>query len=272
MEVHVIAVNYNGSKYTIEYYNSILAVFPNDKYSLIFIVVDNGSSKEEFDKINDFAKDKDKCYIVKNQVGKGYLNAINRGIKESKKIAKADFILAGNNDIIIEQDDFFQTLENYEQESDIMMIAPCVITLNGQHQNPFIVKKHTFFQKWLLNLQLSNYTIFRCGLFLNRLLSKMKKKEMLLKKKNIYAAHGSLFILTSLFVEKIYPVWDDIFLYGEEIILAEAIKKHQGMIIFDPNLKVTHKVGKSISKSFEIHKRYKMYKESMKRIRKHLDW
>jgi hypothetical protein len=67
-------------------------------------------------------------------------------------------------------------------------------------------------------------------------------------KRKIYASHGSFFILTHMFLKRVSELNYPVFLFGEEIYIAETSRNLNLDIIYAPNLRVFDSEHASTSK------------------------
>lgn len=98
--VAIITLNYNQSQMTIECINSILeSTYKN----FIILLIDNGSSIENFKTLKDEFLNNDRIQIIRIENNVGYVKGVNRGLEEALKI-NAEYIQIMNNDTIIDKD------------------------------------------------------------------------------------------------------------------------------------------------------------------------
>ena len=56
----------------------------------------------------------------------------------------------------------------------------------------------------------------------------------------IYAVHGSCFIVNGDCIDVLNRYEDNIFMYGEELFIAEIIAREKKMIFYDSSIKIIH--------------------------------
>lgn len=115
-KVVVITINYNQSKMTLECLKSILeSTYANFR----LIVVDNGSTKEDFEFLS---KNIDTNVIIKSiQQNCGYVGGVNSGLREAQKFTP-NYYLVMNNDTIIDKyaiQKLVESGESYQQKAII---------------------------------------------------------------------------------------------------------------------------------------------------------
>jgi GT2 family glycosyltransferase len=185
----------------------------------------------------------------------GYFGAIKQ-LMEKNDIRKYDYCIISNVDLTIE-DNFFHKLAEYDCPSDIGWIAPQIWSQEeGRDRNPESVYRYSLSQIRILKL-LYKYPL------LDSLYTKtfyQRKKYVSKPAGQIYAGHGSFIILTSMYFEKCGIIDYPIFLYGEEIYLAEQCRNAKLKVIYNPDLKVydyEHISTSTMKRSFNYQCRYK---------------
>lgn len=185
------------------------------------------------------AKENDCDFI--NVENKGYSYGNNVGIDYAIKNYDFDHIVVSNPDIIIKKYD----QDILDKNTKYGIIAPKIIARSGKLQNPMCVKKSKLscrfeyrgFKKdkkfWII-----------LGIGINKINRSIRTFFHFKRNKpyKIYAAHGSFVILKKDAVLKLNPVYDEnMFLFGEESVLAERAKK-SGILVGQFNsIVVNHK-------------------------------
>ncbi len=114
--ISIVTVNYNHSNDTIEFLESMANVpYPNVEY----IIVDNGSELEDYEKLKYSFPDYNYLRIEKNC---GFAGANNRGLEQSN----GDYILCINNDVVVTDDFLTPLLKKLQNNSDIGVVCPKV--------------------------------------------------------------------------------------------------------------------------------------------------
>ena len=85
----------------------------------------------------------------------------------------------------------------------------------------------------------------------------------------IHMGIGAIYILTEQFFEHFDELWDRVFLYGEEAVLAGQLASVKGRTFYYPNCIVYHKESLSTGK-LPSKTKFKIYQESIKESIKHL--
>ncbi len=191
-------------------------------------------------------------YILRPDKNLGYFGAFNFALSFNFHI-DADYTLLCNNDLIF-SDDFFQNLSSKKYNNDILAICPDVITINGFHQNPHVIKPLGFFGRLKLDLYFSHYYVACFLQFLRNLLNpfsnnlKKLRSSSAMSAMTIHMGIGACYILPSVFFINISTLNYPFFLYGEEAFLSKQIHDANGKLFYDPSLQVVHAESATLSK------------------------
>lgn len=163
----------------------------------------------------------------------GYFGAIKR-LMQQVDVNNYDYSIISNVDLMLEED-FFQKLADYICSEDTGWIAPQIWSnLEERDRNPKVLNRYslkklqilrTFYQFPILDT-LYTSTFYK------------KKKYESHQAGQIYAGHGSFIILTRRFFELCGKIDYPVFLFCEEIYLAEMCRKAGLKVLYEPSLTV----------------------------------
>ena len=244
MKSAFICVNYNNSKYTLDY---ILSLENVRSQNVEIIVVDNNSNKSELAQLGESNLN---FQLIKSKINLGYFKGLNLAIDSIEHKEEYDYIIVGNNDLSFSANFVFE-LSNEEIDSSIFVIAPNIIKLNGQHQNPHITDKFSLIARIYRKLYFSNYVLAKALQFFTNIRSRLF--NFLDRKSNnveqiILMGYGACYILTKNFFNNFDNLDSPNFLMGEEGVLANQVLSKNGKTIYKPNLIVHHHDHTSIGK------------------------
>ena len=161
----------------------------------------------------------------------GYFGAIKR-LMQQVDVNNYDYSIISNVDLMLEED-FFQKLADYICSEDTGWIAPQIWSnLEERDRNPKVLNRYslkklqilrTFYQFPILDT-LYTSTFYK------------KKKYESHQAGQIYAGHGSFIILTRRFFELCDKIDYPVFLFCEEIYLAEMCRKAGLKVLYEPSL------------------------------------
>ncbi|MCF2638635.1 hypothetical protein I6E31_01475 [Fusobacterium varium] len=229
-ELLFVCINYKNEE---EVKNFLLNIKRTIKNKKEVIVINNSLTKdlEKLLKIDNLS-----INIFTPNKNLGYLNGLFYGINEYKKLKTLpQWIVLSNTDIEIKNFDFTST--NYSDE--VWCIAPNIYSVHNQsYQNPF-------YNIRLKKNKIERIIFIKKNVYIDMMYEKigsLKRKIVSMKNRNssyIYAPHGSFFLLKKeFFLIKEQKYFS--FLYGEEIFIAEELRKLKKKIYFDKNLKIYH--------------------------------
>jgi GT2 family glycosyltransferase len=241
-----IAVNYNNSGFTLEYANSILSIDRNG-WQADILIVDNASDTDDFTSLEKNLSLVDGVTLIRSTSNLGYFGGLNLGLEKLEK-ENYNYILIGNNDLTFEKT-FLSELNHIHLTSDILVLAPDVVTVNGFHQNPLCAERMSMFRKWGLRLYYTNYYYGRFTYHVVQFLKKqIKPNRKLMESRTIYMGIGAAYILTPEFFKHFPKLWDDVFLWSEEALLAGQIDSVKGKMLYCPGLIIHHAENTSVKK------------------------
>lgn len=225
-----VCINYNNEEEVKKYLENIKKTIKNPKE----IIVVNNSLTKNLDKILNIEGLIINIFTPYNNLG--YLNGLFYGINEYKKSKELpQWIILSNSDIEIKNFEFKD--KNYS--SDIYCIAPEIFSVfNRNYQNPFYKFR---LQKKKIKRIIMVKRFFLLDIIYEKL-SQIKNKISSLNCTNssyIYAPHGSFFLLRKdFFLIKEQKYFN--LLYGEELFIAEELRKLNKKVYFDKKLKINH--------------------------------
>ena len=190
----------------------------------------------------DFIPDDNKGFGFGNNVGTEYaLNNYN-----------FDYLIMSNSDIHVIS---LEGLDIVKEEN--VVIAPYTHLPEGKEQNPNIPWRtkallkifKVAYDKESKPLLILARIITRGSRELFKLYNFIAQKELY----RIYCCHGSFIIFSKKAVETLYPVFDErVFLYNEELYLAERSRIKNVPILYCPHINVLHLEGASTGTNFDF--------------------
>lgn len=167
----------------------------------------------------------------------GYFGAIQKMLKQTD-VTPYDFVVISNVDLIVSVD-AFEKLLSVKSDENVGWLAPKIYSeIEERDKNPKIIKRYSLDRLRILRLM---YTFPVLHKLYTRTFYKRKKvqqKETVYDGRKIYAGHGSFIILTCSYISRCglpdYPV----FLFGEEIYLAEKCRQHGLKVIYEPTIEI----------------------------------
>ena len=175
-----------------------------------------------------------------------------------------DFVSISNVDLLLEPD-FFEQLLTIDTQN-IGWIAPDIYTDKiNRHENPYMLSRPTKRNFIIWNIIYSSTWIYR--LYHKLYVIKSHKTKTLFQTCDIYAGHGSFMLFTKAFVQNNPELHYPTFMYGEEIYMAELIKKSHLKVSYIPTLHISN-TGNISTGLIHQERKSKWSKESLNTIRK----
>lgn len=261
MNILIACVNYNSYPELNNYLVSIdRAAGVCSGLSVSVVVADNSAERKDID--GSLYKNIQTEICILNNLG--YLGGAQYVINKCENIRQYDYVIISNVDIEMPSN-FFQKLEKYRCEDNIAWIATKIWSHEeARDRNPKILSRYSKKKLEIINL-MYKYPIL--DYLYNKTLYKRKVAYIPKPEMDLYAGHGSFMILTKAFFSHYKRIDYPIFLFGEELYLAELIRKANLRVHYVPDLEVIDKehvsTGK-MRKSFY----YKCNKESIDYILK----
>lgn len=242
-------------------------------------IVDNASGQEEVAKILPAVSRFSNARLLESPTNRGYFGAakfaLDRYLEEGNDLP--DWVIVCNHDIQIEDKEFFSKLLRQDPK-EAGVIAPRIrVAPGGADQNPFMKRRPGALRWAQLRLVSSNYATAAIWDWLSRrkkeFISRMAARrgqslqDVNAKSEAIYAAHGSFFIFSRRYFEAGGFLDGNLFLYGEEISVAEICRSLGLRVMYDLSLCVLHKehqsTGKVLSRfTYECQKKAMQYIKS----------
>ena len=221
-DVYFICVNYNNSHFTIKYINSVLSLNNINDYLVKIVVVDNSSTNSDYIKLKAFTEGMGNVYLIRNPENAGYFNGLNLGM-ELINMEKVRFAIIGNNDLEFDKS-FLGELHDFDKRrmKNVLAIAPNIINLNGETQNPVSIDRLSFLRRLFLSIYFLNFYVGILIYGIIRFSRKIFKKSSRKYSNNemeIKIGYGACYVLTHDFFSLYSKLDDSIFLYGEEALL-----------------------------------------------------
>lgn len=230
----IICVNYNTYDHLFRFLDSIAASFedvPKGQLELFVGIADNSSQKQQIN-ISKYTSFSITIYPLDNL---GYFGGASAIINSIKDITSFDFVIISNVDLVVDKV-FFYSLLSERISENIAWIAPCIYSeQENRDKNPKVINRYSI--QHLRVFQLMYKFPFLHKLYIKSLYKRKKSQKPRIHK-FIYAGHGSFIILSkkyfSFYPKLNYPV----FLFGEELYLAELIRLKNLKVLYDPSIKI----------------------------------
>lgn len=242
MKVIIFCVNYNSYKELQAYIDSLEHSVCNENLKLTVVVSDNS---EKIKKIkNDYSFE---LINLKTGNNLGYFGGITYGIQNcGKSIEDYDYSIISNVDVKISED-FFSHLLSIKVSDTVGCIAPKIFSVGeNRDRNPGVLKRYSAKKLKALRLMYKYPVMYYIYVFL--FYGKRRKRIEEKAQETMYAAHGSFMIFTKRFTDFLQHMEYPVFLFGEEIYIAENLRKRGLKTIYETDLVIIDEDHTSTSK------------------------
>ena len=240
----VICVKYGSDEETEKYLDSMRTLQSQER--LHVLVVDN-TVKGTW--VGDSSKPN--CRAVQAPDNLGYFGGARYGLSlylETNPLP--DWVIVSNVDLSIEDPLFLDRLTRLGSIPNLGAVAPSIrSSLTGIDQNPYMRVRPTalrmHFYKWLFRSWVALNT-YECLSVLYKKISGQFRKDrsgyfQSGPSEEIYAPHGSFLIFSRTYFERGGDLQFPRFLFGEEIYIAESMRRLGLKVLYEPSLQVIHK-------------------------------
>ncbi len=240
----VICVNYNNNKDTIDFSDHILSL--QSTHNLNLLVIDNSNSGNDALKLL-LPKDS-RIQLLHPEKNLGYFGAASWGLSQYLLTSKLpEWIIVSNTDIVFPDSAIFSKLFEFYPSGFYGIVAPKIHSLQAaSDQNPFmkyrpaksrILFYKTIFRYYPLSLFYQLLSLIRKNTNLSLPKKTTSKEELRI---NIYAPHGSFIIFHRSYFDAGGNLNHGSFLFGEEIFIAETVRRLSLKVQYDPRIVVNH--------------------------------
>lgn len=261
----IILINYKDEEKTITYVKDELVkvAVPH-----IIVIVNNSATLESNQKlvkdlngllitdISDVRKCENNCYILSEVINLGFAKGNNLAVTFSIKHFDITYFLFTNNDIrLVENDVVEKLIFRINTLPDIALIGPKVVGIDGKCQSP-----EPYMSFWSRFVWMYWSTPFLS----------IQRKEKIFKidysdnaKEGIhYKISGSFFLMKSQDFILCGMMDPNTFLFGEELILSERLRRINKYCYYYPQVSIIHEHSQTISSHFSNSKRQMLLFES----------
>ncbi len=266
----VVVVNFKQLNYINDFLDSLDTLFGGAVSRFQVVIVDNSG---EID-INDLNQADILEITILKKGNIGYLKGLGLGMKHGLQ-SNPDFFVLCNPDVVFES---ALTIQDCESVIHNGVVAPYVQDLSGAAQNPNRRSKMSVSEQRIWAFMATSYTAYSVITWLkswvkrfvgiaryrqNRLVTTPESSE-------IFLPHGSCMFVGRWLVENADFFDEDIFLWGEEAVIAGKCRENGGKVWFEPSIRVKHISHTSTGLISERNK-YKIWRQSFKVYRRYLN-
>jgi GT2 family glycosyltransferase len=247
----LVTVNYKGEQSTLELLVSLRRL--NGFSSLDVIVVDNGSGEENLSQLRVAIASLPNVQLLVSATNRGYFGAAKFAYDHylGQGYELPDWTIVCNHVVVINDQEFLLKLSSEDWRSAGVLAPRVRLAETGTDQNPFMLNPPGRWRRFTMRFYSSCYPLGRLWDWLSRQKRSLHKvfssgtppPEI---PRQIYAAHGSFLIFSRSYFMAGGLFDESLFLFGEEIAVAETCRKLGLKVLYAPGLQVLHDEHSSV--------------------------
>ncbi len=240
MMIGVVVINYHSEEKTIEFVRTELAKIRSD-YAVV--IVDNGSTELSRDRLLEAFKGADQyVFVAPSDENLGFARGNNLGAEVARNQFSPDVLLFANNDIrLVDLDTVDRMAAKLKSLDEAGALGPKVVGLDGRLQSP-----DPFISFWDRHVALywRNLLPFKSKPF-------WVEYSQTAEEGYHYRVSGSFFMVKAEDYFACGEMDPNTFLYSEEMILSERLRKIGKGVYYYPEVSVVHEHGATTRKYYD---------------------
>lgn len=260
--IGIVVTNYNNSKLTIDLIESLST---QSYQSFKLCVVDCASSEDQKSKLRTCIEQKDDRFVLLPLTENiGYFPGINEGLRFLGGVGALDCVVIGNNDLIFPSDFCSLVRSFFLQNPHQFVLAPDIMTLTGEHQNPHVRNRISAMREKIYDLYYSSYFVAFCIGFISRCLGRLSSRgdeDTFATAGFIEQGFGAVYVLGPKFFKSFDRLESPSFLYHEEAFLTTQLSRIGERVYYDPSIRVVH-VCKGSTSALQSYDKWKIASKS----------
>ncbi len=242
MPIEIVAVSYFGSEDLSDFVASLRAQH-FDEWRLT--IVDNSVDDQEESTIRRLEQGDPRVRVLAPKANLGYFGAARLGI-EGQVGDDTLAVIVTNVDIVFGHEETLGRIAKAAREcsGDVGVIAPRIVSSrSGDDQNPHLLNRPSVVQQRRRMQRMSSPAVAQAvilGSAAKRVLTAPLKRHTQAHSNDIYAAHGAFMIFLPEYFERGGDLSHPIFLFGEELTVAEKSRALGLRTTYRTDLEVRH--------------------------------
>lgn len=241
MKLAYVCTNFNNSDLTVAAVNSLAT---NVGHELRCIVVDNASRPAEQDKLRRLADARPDVDVFFNERNVGYFGGLNAGLACLRRsLPSFEHAVVGNNDLEFHGSFVDSVAHNLHLFERYPVVSPSIVTVDGEHQNPHVIRGISPLRERVYDLYHANYHLA----LLIRWLARQSRGRLRRGDEDEHAhgqeivqGHGSCYLFGPRFFVEFEQLWSPTFLFGEEFFLSKQLADKGYKVYYEPSISLVH--------------------------------
>jgi GT2 family glycosyltransferase len=245
-----IAVVYNDFADTEAFCRSLQSQDRSRQFGLECLIVDNSTDSTVSAKLCTLTQTFDFVSILRPDKNVGYFGGLNYAL-ERCDCSKCSCVVLCNNDLEFASD-FCKVFMETSFSNDTFVVCPDVVTLDGFHQNPHVLRPLSRLSRVRIDLYFSNYyaaailkTVKRA---IDWVMPRKFRRNRVSSSGFVHMGIGACYLLLPQFFSHFSTLHYPFFLYGEEAFLSAQVHEGGGRLYYCSALSVRHKESATLSK------------------------
>jgi len=245
-DVLLICVNFRKPAETQRFVATALEQTLNS--SLRLVVVENSPSSDEGG-VPESARNNPQVKALATGKNLGYFGGAAAALADHlKSHSMPEWVVVSNPDVYFSDREVLHRLCDSHLGNEPAVIAPSIRTVNTSvEQNPYMRVRPSRFRMHLYRWLFSSYPVDVVYESLSwvkhralELVSKKRPTEVASSPEKIYAPHGSFIALHRTYFERGGSLEYGAFLFGEEIFIAETVRRLGLTVLYEPSVTIEH--------------------------------
>lgn len=245
MNLLIVGVSYKTDEHALRFYESLVqAVVGLPKSDSVTVVIVDSESRsnalesrllERQSRLTNL-----RVRVVRCRENVGYFGGARAGVAGADLGPELyDYVCVSNVDLVVDPC-FFTTLVYRKTDRDVGVLAPSIVSLKRKADlNPKLEARVPSWRYRAFRITFSSRWLFIFHSWISTLsYSSGVRNTQRRESRDIYAAHGSFFIFTKNFFMSGGALDYPVFLFGEEIFVAEICLSLGMRVVYDPDLQV----------------------------------
>ena len=259
MRIAVVVLHYENLTDTTECLESLAKYLQDKQNQIDIVVVDNGSVNEKAAELKERFPDQ-RIHFINSESNLGFARGNNIGFQYAKHTLQSEIIVLANNDLIFEQNEFFDRAAEVVVKQRLDIAGPRIISMvDKKNQNPV---PYSYPNLSSVNERIIKYEILRVLCYFGLDIcaqSAFSKRHTADFENDVYQLHGACLILANRYVKNYEGLYPGTFMYMEEDILKFISKKDKLNMKYLDDIEVFHKEGSSTEKLYGAGKKKRLF-------------
>lgn len=235
--VLIIAVCFHGSADTARLLAS-LQTQTVDEWRLV--IVDNSCSDDEASALAEIVGGEPRAEVILAPTNLGYFGAARFALQE-RDVSGVDFVIVSNVDVVPGSPQTLESLRALKIDPDVAVVAARIrSTRDGRDQNPHLRQRPTPSAQRRRRFLMCTPASAQIAIVVSHARRRLVRSKPQVAAQDIYAAHGSFVILTQWFFARGGTLDHPLFLFAEEITIAERVAAMGMRTAYRPEVEVLH--------------------------------